>query len=418
MPDAPTPAKTPQWEFTPDGQDLNNILVAAPKDYFLGPVFAARKQVGPREVVVGDKRYQIGGTHPMRRDISPPALNVSHARVLFALLSFRDPSSKDRTRLIRFSFNELCRRYANSNGGRYARDIARLVADLMDTYIRITDLKTDIAHSYRIIERIDIEDRPPRRKDAKLASPLQREFWFNGCELSPEFCGILNRIAELMHLKLRVFTSIRSLLAQAIYLYIPSRAVHHSEEKPFEITLTNLLQQVAAEIPAHKSKRREMFTQNKNPVIEQLDGVETLNGRFRVRLAETADGKDWKLQAWVEKGTQPALPSKPREDSKLLRAFLKGGRTREDWAQMLTRIAPLSGYELDLLAAAEVNHEQHQRFLEPAKAILGETRFDGLLAEAKGDCLEKRKARKNPAARLIHRLMEAISIPRQTPPKA
>jgi hypothetical protein len=51
--------------------------------------------------------------------------------------------------------------------------------------------------------------------------------WFNGCTLSPEFFGLLSSIAELQNLKLNVFTSIRSPLAQAIYLYIPSRAHHH-----------------------------------------------------------------------------------------------------------------------------------------------------------------------------------------------
>lgn len=44
------------------------ILVAAPRDYFLGPVFAATRQTGPREVTIGERRYLIGGFHPMRRN--------------------------------------------------------------------------------------------------------------------------------------------------------------------------------------------------------------------------------------------------------------------------------------------------------------------------------------------------------------
>jgi hypothetical protein len=39
------------------------------------------------------------------------------------------------------------------------------------------------------------------------------------------------------------------------------------------------------------------------------------------------------------------------------------------------------------------------------------SRFDGLLDEAKNDELEGRKARKNPTARLIHRIMEAVGAP-------
>ena len=40
----------------------------------------------------------------------------------------------------------------------------------MDSYIRVTDIKTKISHQYRLIERIDIEGRPPRRKDLRLAT--------------------------------------------------------------------------------------------------------------------------------------------------------------------------------------------------------------------------------------------------------
>jgi hypothetical protein len=77
----------------------------------------------------------------------------------------------------------------------------------------------------------------------------------------------------------------------------------------------------------------------------------------------------------------------------------------------MSNILPLTGYEIDLLEAARVDINKNHRFFEMAKAILREARFDGLLAEAKGDALEGRKATKNPTARLIHRIMEAISVP-------
>lgn len=389
----------------------NSRLIAAPRDYFLGPVFAAAPQTGPRQVTVADRHYLIGGFHPMDDSIHPPALDVRHARAIFSLLSFRDPY--DDTRLIRFSFNEFCRCYARTNGGRYARSIKKIVRDLMDSYIRVTDVKTGIAHEYRIIERIDIEKRPIRRKDSTLAKSAQLEMWFHSCTLSPEFVGLLSRIAELQHLKLDVFNSIRSPLAQAIYLYIPSRAHHHSADDPFEITLTNLLQQVSATIPSQKSRRRELFTKNNNPVLQQLDGLETLSGRFRVKLAETADATDWKLQAWVE-GT-PHKPKLSPASSKLVAAYLASGRPRELLEQALANIKPLSGYEEDLLTSANVEIGKNRRFFEMAKAILRESRFHGLLGEAKNDEIEGKAATKNPTARLIHRTMEAISTPAGLP---
>ena len=273
------------------------LSVLAPKDYFLGPVFAATRQTGSRQVTIGERRYEIGGFHPLRRNLNPPALDVRHARAIFTLLSFREPYPQNPTRLILFSLNDFCRRYARSNGGRYSRDIQHILGDLVDAYIRITDLKTNIAHTYRLIERVNFKEKPIRRRDAKLANDFQTEMWFNGCELSPEFYSLLDRIAELQELDLNVFTAIRSPLAQAIYLYIPSRAVHHDEEKPFEINVARLLEQVSFRIPPQKQRRQQIFTQHQDEgrsVIQQLDGLKTLTGVFRVRLAETLNGLEWK----------------------------------------------------------------------------------------------------------------------------
>lgn len=387
-------------------------LIAAPQDYFLAPIFAATKQCGPREVTVRvsmedaviERRYYMGGFHPLRPSHPPPALDVRHGRALFALLSFRDPYEENR--LVRFSFNDLCRKYARTNGGRYARAIREILADLTDSYIRVVDLKTNTAHTYRLIESLDIEDRPIRRRDSTLALSSQREMWLNGCTLSPEFYSLLTRVAELQYLKLDVFTSIRSPLAQAIYLYIPSRAHHHSKEQPFEITITKLLEQVSFPVPRFKSARHHLFTQNTNSVISQLDGKETLTGFFRVELAETADQSDWKLRAWVERKPKIQLNM---EQSKLLAAYLSSGRPREFFNEALKRIEPLSDYEIQLLELGKVEVAGNRRFFEMVKALLGNTRFAGIVAEAKGDELEGRKAKKNPTARLIHRLMEAVA---------
>ena len=376
-------------------------LVLAPKDYFLGPVFAATKQTGSRIVTVGEKRYEIGGFHPLRRNLFPPALDVRHARAIFTMLSFRKPYDDDGTRLIRFSLNDFCRKYARSNGGRYSRDIQHILGDLIDSYIRVSDVKSGIAHTYRLIEDLDIEERPIRRRDAKLANDLQSEMWFNGCILSTEFYGLLNRIAELQEIDLDVFTAIRSPLAQAIYLYIPSRAYHHSEAKPFEISLTLLLQQISFQVPFQRNRRRQIFTQHEDEgrsIMQQLDGVETLTGIFRVRLAETKDGKEYKLLAWVEKREKQIGEGKA--DSKIVSAYLKSGRPRELLLQSLANINSLTDYELDLLTEAKVEFPKNRRFFEVAKALLREPKFDGLLAEAKNDEKEGRKATKSQTHRL------------------
>ena len=140
-----------------------------------------------------------------------------------------------------------------------------------------------------------------------------------------------------------------------------------------------------------------------------MDGLETLTGTFRVKLAETTDGTDWKLVTWVEQGRRK-LPADIK-DSKLVAAYIKSGRPRELLHQALANIKPLTDYEIELMTLAGVEITHNRRFFEIARAILGESRFDGLLAEAKADELEGRKARKNPTARLIHRIMEAVGAP-------
>ena len=397
-------------------------LVRVPRTFLTSPLFAATKQTGPREVLVritaGDEvfeqRFLIGGFHPMDPALKPPALDTRHATALFSLLAFR--TEYDDAQLIRFSFNEFCHKYAQSNGGRYSRDIKKILRDLMDSYIRVTDVKTNIDHEYRLIERIDIEKRPPRRRDSRLALSNQKEMWFNGCTLSREFADILGRDKELQSLRIDVFNSIRSGLAQAIYLYIPSRAHFCTKDAPFEITLTNLLRQVGARIPKYKSKRAEVFTKNKNPVIEQLDGLETLWGVFRVKLKERNDGTDWKLQAWEEKNRKPNSTGWTK--TKLYAAYLKSGRPVAYFHQALSSIPSLDEYELDLLTSGNVIVGKNRRFFEAAKAILKPCLFRELLHEAKGAEMEGQKATKNQTARLIHRIMKTIASPAKPISKA
>lgn len=392
-------------EETETEEPVINPLV--PKDFLIAPVFAAKKQTGARTVVIPSKNleYTVGGFHPLRPELTPPALDVRHARAAFAILSFRDIFGN--TPSFSFSMNELCHRYANSNGGRYSREIKSILADLIDGFFRVKDLKTGETRVFRIIERIDVRGKGARRKDAALANTPQLEMWFNGVTLSPEFYGLLQEIAELQHLKLNVLTSLQSNLAQAIYLYIPSRAHHHTAQKPFKITLSNLLGQVGMSVPQHKSQRKKLFVQNKKSILSQLNGCETLSGIFRVALKETKDGSDFNLLAWVDK---PDLKIPDFGSSKLVDAFLAGGggRTREQVKKLLRTPSRLSDYDLELLQKARITVEGNEAFFQMAKALLGQARFNGLLSEAKAAALEGQKATKSPNARLGHRIMEAL----------
>ena len=54
------------------------------------------------------------------------------------------------------------------------------------------------------------------------------------------------------------------------------------------------------------------------------------------------------------------------------------------------------------------NRAEWVKAFELAKALLGSTRFEALLAEAKGDALEGRPTSKTPNHRLMSRIMESL----------
>jgi hypothetical protein len=60
-----------------------------------------------------------------------------------------------------------------------------------------------------------------------------------------------------------------------------------------------------------------------------------------------------------------------------------------------------------LLEQAKVTIDGNHRFFEIACALLGEARFNAILAEAKRDALEGDPGQ-NPTGRLIYRLTEAL----------
>ena len=104
-----------------------------------------------------------------------------------------------------------------------------------------------------------------------------------------------------------------------------------------------------------------------------------------------------------------------KADSKIIKAYMDSGRDPEYLKQALSNITPLDEHQIYLLTAGNIEIEKNRKCLEWMKAILKDEKFNAILSEAKGDELEGRKARKTPTARLIYRLMEAVSTPPRSP---
>ena len=253
---------------------------------------------------------------------------------------------------------------------------------------------------------------------------MQKEIWLDEVKMSPEFHRLLLDISELAHLRIDVLNRIASPIAQAIYTYLPSRAVHHkSKADAFEITLSTLLKQIGQPVPPAKSQRAQVFMQHATTragsIMAQLNGLETLSYVLRVDLTETTDGADYKLLAWVEPRPLAALgqPKAPKEAGrpprKLMAAWLASGGTDEGFRELMKRQADLTDYERELLTAGRIAVEGSETFFRMAKTLLGEARFDILLGEAKGVILED-QAVSNPTGLLIARLLEAIGNQRKS----
>ena len=382
------------------------ITPLVPREMIVAPFFAATKQTRGREIVVDGRRWVIGLDHPTRRRPSP-ALDMRHGRACFTLLSFRDRMKNGRE--IHFSMNEFCRRYASSQGGRYASDILNVLFDLQETWVS-REVDGDQVEYFQIVGDIKIHQRSARRRDALRALAMQQEMWLDRVTLSPEFFGLLKRWEELARICLHVLASIRSPKAQAIYTYIPSRAVHRTRSSPFSINLATILEQIGAPVPSAKSARKKIFTQNNNSILSQLDGAEVIDGLLRAELAETQDGSDYKLLFWVEKGGAPepvaAEPVTPPRKSSMLEAWLKSGRSRASFQQRLKNAGALQNHHLELLERAGVQLEKTGRFFEMAYALLG-PRFERVISEAKSDAMEGDGGR-NPTGRLIYRMLQAF----------
>lgn len=382
------------------------IIPLVPREMVVAPFFAAVKQSEPRELIIDGKRWVIGIDHPTKRRRSP-ALDMRHAKACFSLLSFRDRLQNGRD--IYFSMNEFCKRYASSQGGRYARDILNILYDLQETYVA-RELGDGNIEYFQILGEIKIHQKAARRKDALQAVSMQKEMWLDRVTMSPEFFGLLRRWEELARIRLDVLTSLKSVKAQAIYAYIPSRAAHHTKEDPFSIKVSNVLRQIGAPVPEHKSVRKKIMTQHgDSSILGQLDRSETVDGLLRVEMVETLDKTDFKLNFWLEreKAEPPPLENINDSNGKMLQAWIKSGRSQQTFYERIKKSQPLDDYHKELLEKAEVDLGKTEKFFEMAASVLGTAYFDQLVSEAKGDALEGNQGT-NPTGRMIYRILKAM----------
>ncbi|MGA8655236.1 MAG: hypothetical protein WB586_03740 [Chthoniobacterales bacterium] len=387
-----------------------------PRDWLSGPVFSPRKQTAVREVLVNNNIWRMGIANPLTNQPSSQ-IDMTHVRVLLGVLSFWKGDNP-----LSMSIRELARRASGSFGGAYFKLLRQKLGELRDYWIAV-ELEKGQKRMFPALSRIEITTRNVRSKrgDNERQQKLALDDWtvarkegtsgthvqLDNVALAPEFVELLLDWTQLMHVRLDVLRRLTSDMAQAIYLFIPSRAVYHTKDDPWKISLTNLFEQLGMNIPSSKSVRKKLLTQRRTSVMRQLNDVPVLKGFLKVSLRLNKDKTDWLFLAWVE-GQDAELYS---SDSSLTEAWRKSGRDEKELVKLLKSTLPeLTDEARELAKLATVDLGNIERFLRICTMILGKNRVFRMLAELKVEVIEGRGPH-NPTGTLIWRLLNAISQP-------
>jgi hypothetical protein len=389
-------------------------LTLIPKDWSIGAVFSPVKQTAPREISVNGNRWRMGIPNPLTNEPSKP-IDMSHVQLLFAVLSFFFGDNP-----ISMSMKELARRSTTFYGGKSLQRLRKMLNELRDYWISC-EHEGGRKRMFPAISRVDLSTRVERRVNLQPGLPLGIEnpddfecpavvqsLRLENITLAEEFVEFLSDFANVMHLRLDVLRSMPSPIAQAIYLYLPSRAVHHSGDQPFRIGLVTLFKQLGMSVPPNKSLRKKVLVQHENSVIKQLNHASILSGKLRVTLRLNRDQSDYNFEAWVEREQDGIDLS--NSDSKLVQAWRQSGRPEKELTKLLRApLQDLTGEDAYLCEAAQINLKDVERFFQIAKVVLHTPRIQRILADVKVGVVEGRV--KNPTGVFIYRVLDAISQP-------
>ena len=255
---------------------------------------------------------------------------------------------------------------------------------------------------------------PTYRKRFRKKNVDQPELWLECVSLTRDFAQHLLELHNILTVRLDELFRMKTPLAAACYTYLPSRAWHHDGEKPFEITLSNLLEQLGEKVPGKKSLRKHKFYRKDDShdidVVSDLDGAEINCERvLRCEMVETADGKDYKLRLWSETVKRPPSVAK----GELWDAWRAGGGTAEEWSRLMSNYSRIEWdpYELDAFAAIP-DWRSSERFYKMSKCLLG-SRFTEELGIVKNAVREGAVVNgqlvMNPSAYLNYLLIRAVT---------
>jgi len=395
----------------------NQENTLALRGWINAPVFIAKPINKEREFIVKYKnpitddisiqKWTIGIDNPLtkntdRAKIVTRSLTIDHAAIIFGILTFADPFIKNSK--IRFSLNKLCELvYGGSTPATYEK-AKTLLDELLYCWTRI-EYENNEAISFRILKNVDVLEKKKRSGNKNSTS----ELWLESVELNENFMELIYSIETRANIKISHIKQLSSPLARTIYMYLPSK-VKGCEKTgdTYKIKLSTLLNDIAYPIPPKKSLIKQLFTQNKNSVLSQLDGAELFYGGYlRCKIKETKDKNDWLLVAWTE-STAPNYQL-PHKKSKLYTAFIKGGGTPKLWKEKMYILPTIdfNYYFLDGVENMNLDWHGSKRFLLMCKVLMG-SKFEEYFGIVKNHIIEDKEIRKTEMALLNKSLITAI----------
>ena len=350
-------------------------MVSSTKEFMTMPFFVVDRVEGKRILTCNQQTWTI----------SPP-LTTEHEKIIYGALSFANPVKTELN--IRADFNVFCRRIYNRSGENVRQKSIMLLNDIIETAITITITEDKTSKTFRFIDKIKISD-----SNINIT-------------LNQRYCDTLNDPNSRIVFQYKLKKQCHSKLSKAIYQHMPSRASYATPENPQKISLGRLLQDVGHRPIQHKSKRYQLFTNNNNSVIKQLDGARMMGNKiFKCRLIENSNKTDYNFLCWAVE-TKKRIIHKPT--GKLFRAFEIGGGTWKQWTKLLENKSTMEFdmYETEALEYI-FNWEKCAKMYLMAKCLMGGY-FTECLGIVKNHILEDNKVFKSPVHMLNNKIIHCL----------
>ena len=350
-------------------------FVQLPSVWVSAPLFPPLPQKEPYSITFLDGKYcwttGCKNTLVYTRNYDSPYLrgfDVRHYDLIAAFISEYRRGNIDRFGKLYVSYKELLTLIGRTNGTSQIKSISLLLDDLWNTNILWEDHEKNITVLFRTLSKIETKTENGNNTLVSI-------------QLDPNFINFIDQIEKFVSVRLDVKVKLPSPVAQAIYTYIPSRAIYATEKEPWRITLTALMQELRLPIEKYssKSEKKKLFTQNKVSIMQQLDGQPLRSGDlFRCKLEEKKDKKDYYFCCWVKK------MDKKITGSSLLQCWKDSGRDVKVFYKLVDERKPLTPKTIYDLKDMDLDPVKDRAYFESAKSImayLGNPDFEGYIAD-------------------------------------